>query len=83
MLPSKFCEGIVTAAHTTNAEHAWKAGHDGGVGRSTIDGCVVIYDLDDVPVWLKVVQDHCDEDGNTNLNIVEVVNHYTTVKHYE
>lgn len=35
------------------------------VGRALIDGCMVIYDLDDPPVWLRAVIRAQDENGNT------------------
>lgn len=36
----------------------------GNVGRASIDGTLVIYDLDDRPAWLNAVLAARDEDGN-------------------
>jgi hypothetical protein len=36
----------------------------GNVGRAWIDGCLVVYDLEDPPFWLAAVQTCLDEDGN-------------------
>jgi hypothetical protein len=39
----------------------------GSVGRASIDGVLVIYDLDDIPAWFAGALRVCDEDGNTGL----------------
>ena len=44
-------------------------GSDSGeIGRTWIDGVLVIYDLRDVPAWLVMALDARDEDGNTQLD---------------
>jgi hypothetical protein len=39
----------------------------GSVGRASIDGVLVIYDLDDIPAWFAGALRVRDEDGNTGL----------------
>ena len=45
----------------------------GNVGRSWIDGTVVIYDPEDCPKWLADVFKQADEDGNTGSERVSGV----------
>lgn len=40
----------------------------GSVGRASIDGTLVVYDLDDVPMWLVTVLEGRDDGGNTKLD---------------
>jgi hypothetical protein len=45
------------------------------IGRSIIDGTLVIYPLDNPPAWLITALEDRDEDGNTSIgypNIEEV-----------
>ena len=41
----------------------------GGIGRAWIDGALVVYDLEDPPVWLAPVLDASmrDENGDTHI----------------
>lgn len=41
-------------------------GNDKNISRTWIDGALVVYDLDDPPVWLRPILELQDEDGNTD-----------------
>lgn len=61
---------------TLEAGHTFRSrfGSDSGrVGRSWIDGTVVIYDPEDCPAWLNDVFKQADEDGNTGAERVSGV----------
>lgn len=47
---------------------ATDATDSGGIGRTWVDGVLVVYDLQDVPAWLVTVLDARDEDGVTQLD---------------
>lgn len=44
----------------------------GSVGRSIIDGVLVVYDPEDCPRWLKHVLTDRDEDGNYERKVENV-----------
>lgn len=46
-----------------------------GVGRAWVDGALVVYDLDDIPVWLEPVLNARDADGCTTIAGVTLLRH--------
>lgn len=40
------------------------------IGRAWIDGCLVVYDPDDCPLWLALALGTRDDEGNTNSKMV-------------
>lgn len=46
----------------------------GGIGRAWIDGALVVYDLEDPPIWFAPVLDLSEEseDGNTDIKAVAI-----------
>ena len=47
----------------------WGSSDSGEVGRAWIDGCLVVYDLQDVPLWLAEALKARDDDGNTTMGM--------------
>jgi len=64
-LTQKQCEYVL--GHAFPHEKAIK--EKIAISRHTIDGAVVIYDMDDPPAWLTAVESASDENGNTPAGV--------------
>jgi hypothetical protein len=58
-----------------DAERAldWCTRHQYSEGWAIIDGAMVIYDIDNPPVWLRPILAMRDEDGNSPRKLIDVI----------
>lgn len=64
MIPDARLQKLITKKDGEEAQR-WTQEHRYSEGWAIVDGCLVIYDIDDSPEWLTEKLDQRDDDGNT------------------
>ncbi len=64
MVPEARLQQLIASKDIRRAQH-WSDAHGYGEGWAIVDGCLVIYDINDSPRWLAEQLAQRDEDGNT------------------
>lgn len=65
MIPDERLQELITSKDVKQARK-WTKDHSYSEGWCIVDGCLVIYDLDDCPKWISEKLDERDDNGNTS-----------------
>lgn len=71
-LNEEWVQNLLSYRATLAAPDEALASDSGSVGRASIDGCIVVYDLEDPPAWLVPILNARNEDGDLELTFEQL-----------
>ena len=69
-LNDKWVQSLLGYEKTLELPDCYPGSDSGHIGRAYVDGILVIYDIEDIPLWLMKVLDNLDENGNYERAVV-------------